>query len=182
MLDCCANARFARTIDGEIVKKTIESNYYGTLEASRDLLPLIKPGGRLVNVSSIASSLSRYSPSLRQSFLSASTIPEITSLMEAFKSAVAAGTEKQDGWPSSAYMVSKAGVTGMTRLLAREEEQSGGKRLINSCCPGWVDTDMTKGRGAKTVDQGAKTPVLLALGDIGGKAGGFWQEERETEW
>ena len=102
--------------------------------------------------------------------------------MEAFKSAVAAGTEKQDGWPSSGYMVSKAGVTGMTRILAREEEQSGGKRLINSCCPGWVDTDMTKGRGAKTVDLGAKTPVLLALGDIGGKAGGFWQEERETEW
>ena len=102
--------------------------------------------------------------------------------MEAFKSAVAAATEKDDGWPSSAYMVSKAGMTGMTGILAREEQERGGKRLINSCCPGWVETDMTKGRGSKSVDEGAKTPVLLALGDIGGKAGGFWQGEREIEW
>ncbi|MCJ1332767.1 hypothetical protein MMC10_009461 [Thelotrema lepadinum] len=168
--------------NSDIVKKTLECNYYGTLESCQSLLPLLKPGGRLVNVSSIASSLSRYSPSLRQAFLSASTVPEITSLMEAFKSAVAAATEKDDGWPSSAYMVSKAGMTGMTGILAREEQERGGKRLINSCCPGWVETDMTKGRGSKSVDEGAKTPVLLALGDIGGKAGGFWQGEREIEW
>lgn len=130
----------------------------------------------------MAGSLSRYSPSLRQAFLSAKTVPEITSLMEAFKASVAAGTEKEDGWPSAAYMVSKAGVTGSTKALAAEEEARGGKRLINACCPGWVVTDMTKGRGAKTVDQGAQTPVLLGLGDIGGKTGGFWQEEREVEW
>ena len=40
----------------------------------------------------------------------------------------------------------------------------GGSVLVNACCPGYVNTDMTKGNGAKTVDQGAKTPVMLALG------------------
>ena len=102
--------------------------------------------------------------------------------MEAFKHSVSAGTEKQDGWPSSAYMVSKAGVTGFTKVMAQEEVNRGGRRLINACCPGWVETDMTKGRGNKSPDEGAKTPVLLGLGDIGGSSGGFWQGGREIEW
>ncbi|CAJ2503308.1 Uu.00g107020.m01.CDS01 [Anthostomella pinea] len=54
--------------------------------------------------------------------------------------------------------------------------------LVNACCPGWVKTDMTRGGGAKTPDQGAQTPVMLALHDIGGKTGGFWQNEKEIEW
>ena len=41
---------------------------------------------------------------------------------------------------------------------------------------------MTKGRGRKTIDQGAKTPVMLALEDIGGKTGDFWLGEEVTEW
>jgi carbonyl reductase 1 len=35
---------------------------------------------------------------------------------------------------------------------------------------------------AKTPDQGAQTPVLLAIGDIGGKTGLFWGEEHEIEF
>ncbi len=41
---------------------------------------------------------------------------------------------------------------------------------------------MTKGRGVKTIDEGAKTPVLLALGDIGESVGEFWQNEKIFEW
>jgi carbonyl reductase 1 len=41
---------------------------------------------------------------------------------------------------------------------------------------------MTRGGGVKTVDEGAKTPVLLALGDISGKTGKFWQDEKEIAW
>ncbi len=37
---------------------------------------------------------------------------------------------------------------------------------------------MTKGRGFKTPDRGAQTPVMLALEDIGGKSGLFWRDER----
>jgi carbonyl reductase 1 len=46
----------------------------------------------------------------------------------------------------------------------------------------YVNTDMTKGRGTKTTDQGAKTPVMLALKDIGGRTGEFWQSEKVIEW
>ena len=102
--------------------------------------------------------------------------------MEDFKSAVDAGKEKEQGWPSAAYAVSKAGTIGMTRALAKEEKEADGTRLINSCCPGWVVTDMTKSRGTKNPDQGAKTPVMLALEDFGGQAGEFWRDERMLEW
>jgi hypothetical protein len=37
---------------------------------------------------------------------------------------------------------------------------------------------MTRGRGTKTPDEGAMTPVMLAVGDIGGKTGEFWQNEK----
>ena len=166
-----------------VVEQTLHSNYYGTLLATQSLLPLIRPGGRLVNVSSMAGHLStKYSSSIRSAFETSKTVDDVTKLMEAFTSAVREGKEKEKGWPSAAYAVSKSGITGMTRAVARQHRQEGGKVLVNSCCPGFVSTDMTKGRGAKTVDEGAQTPVLLALGEIGGTAGEFWQNEKVIEW
>jgi carbonyl reductase 1 len=102
--------------------------------------------------------------------------------MEKFTRDVEAGKENAEGWPSAAYAVSKAGEIAFTKAIAKEEEKNGRGVLVNACCPGYVNTDMTKGNGTKTVDQGAKTPVLLALGDIEGKTGGFWQSERIIEW
>ena len=79
-------------------------------------------------------------------------------------------------------MICYLGIIGMTKVIAERERQQGNKTLINSCCPGYVVTDMTRGSGSKTPDEGAQTPVLLALGDIGGQTGLFWQHERPIEW
>jgi len=126
--------------------------------------------------------LNKYPETIRDEFLASKTVPDVTKLMESFIGAVEAGNEKSQGWPSAAYAVSKAGVIGMTRAVAAAEKAKGSKVLINSCCPGWVQTDMTKGKGSKTPDEGAKTPVMLALEDIGGRSGLFWQHERPIEW
>lgn len=130
----------------------------------------------------MAGTLNKYSDSIRSRFLAAQTVGDVTSLMESFKAAVKDGKEKEQGWPSAAYATSKAGVTGMTKAVARDARGKGSKTLINSCCPGWVKTDMTKGGGTKTVDEGAQTPVMLALSDIGGQTGLFWQSEKPIEW
>lgn len=130
----------------------------------------------------MAGKLNKYSDTIRSRFLNAESVEDITALMEDFKSAVKAGNEKEQGWPSAAYAVSKAGMTGMTKAFAKEEKMRGGQRLINACCPGWVDTDMTKHRGSKTPDEGAQTPVMLAIGEIGGFSGEFWQNEKVIEW
>ena len=169
--------------DINVVTQTLQCNYYGTLLATTSLLPLIRRGGRLVNVSSMSGHLnSKYSKELQVAFNSSQTVSDVTSLIEQFTHAVELGQEKEKGWPSAAYAVSKSGVTGMTRAIALEERRSGGGRLVNSCCPGYVDTDMTKHRGSKTVDEGAKTPVMLALGEINGVVGEFWQNEKVIEW
>jgi len=169
--------------DINVVNQTLQCNYYGTLTVTRSLLPLIRPGGRLVNVSSVVGHLnSKYSDSIRAAFANSKTVEDVTNLMESFTSAVKEGNEKQRGWPSAAYAVSKSGVTGMTRAIAVEHSMQGGTVLVNSCCPGFVNTDMTKHRGPKTVDQGAQTPVLLALGDIKDVHGEFWQHEKVIEW
>ena len=163
-------------LDINVVRQTLRCNYYGTLAATRALLPLLRPrNGRLVNVSSMSGHLSsKYSPEIRAAFATSESVDDVTRLMEAFTEAVERGVQNERGWPSAAYAVSKSGVTGMTRAVAREEKRiEGSKVLVNSCCPGYVSTDMTGNRGAKTVDEGAQTPVLLALGDIGGTSGEF---------
>jgi carbonyl reductase 1 len=128
--------------------------------------------------------LSSYSDSVRASFLKAADtdVASVSSVMESFATAVSEGREKEAGFPSAAYAVSKAGEIAMTKVIAMDETRKGGKRLINACCPGYVKTDMARGGGVKTVDEGAKTPVLLALGDISGKTGKFWQGEKEIAW
>lgn len=168
--------------DSSIVKKTLACNYYSTLEACHTFLPLLKPSGRIVNVASMAGSLSKYSDEVRNRFLNSKTEEDVSSIMRDFAAAVDAGKEKEAGFPSAAYAVSKAGLIGGTRALARQEQEKGSSILINACCPGYVNTDMSKGNGTKTPDQGAQTPVLLAIQDIQGQSGTFWQEEKKIQW
>lgn len=168
--------------DANIVKETLHTNYYNTLLACHTLLPALKPSGRIVNVASSSGALSKYSDAIRTRFLTAQSEADITSIMQDFAAAVAQGREKDAGFPSAAYATSKAGCIGGTKALARMEKQKGSGKLVNACCPGYVNTDMTKGNGTKTPDQGALTPVLLAIQDIGGKTGEFWRDERVVEW
>ena len=126
--------------------------------------------------------LNKYSPELTARFRGARQVEQVTELMEEFQSAVEEGDWSEKGWPASAYAVSKAGVTGVTRCMAEGVRGRGGRVLVNSCCPGYVATDMAKGRGRKSVEEGARTPVKLALGELGGVSGEFWECESVSQW
>jgi hypothetical protein len=58
------------------------------------------------------------------------------------------------------------------------------KKEINvfSCCPGYVATDMNNHRGDKTLEEGADTPVWLALHSPQGGSGKFWYERKVIEF
>ena len=124
--------------DANVVKTTLQTNYYGTLKATQDLLPLIRDGGRLVNVSSAGGKLNGYSDEIRRAFLNAAKtdVPSVTALVEKFQSAVNDGNEKAAGFKSAAYAVSKAGETAFTKVIAMEENKKGRGVLVNACCPG----------------------------------------------
>lgn len=126
--------------DANVVKTTLKTNYYGTLEATEQFLPIMRKGGRLVNVASTAGKLNRYSDEISQAFLQGAKtdVSAITKIMERFQSAVEQGKEKEAGFPSAAYAVSKAGEIGFTKAIASREQQKGSSVLISACCPGYV--------------------------------------------
>lgn len=81
------------------------------------------------------------------------------------------------GWPKSMYGVSKLFETSYTRILAEQLKSAG--VMVNACCPGYVDTDMTSHRGVKTLEEGADTPVWLALMLPGGPSGKLFAERKQ---
>ncbi|KAH7117050.1 carbonyl reductase [Dendryphion nanum] len=177
------NAAVALTgFDSKVVKTTLNCNYYSTMKACHAFFPLVKPGGRLVNVSSSSGKLKQYSPQIRARFLASKSEDDVTSILQDFSSAVDVGKEKEAGFPSAAYAVSKAGLIGATKAFALAKKEKGSSVLINSCCPGYVNTDMTRGNGTASPDEGAQTPVMLAIGDIQNQTGIFWRSEKHEEW
>lgn len=75
------------------------------------------------------------------------------------------------------YGVSKLFETSYTRILAEQLESAG--VMVNACCPGYVDTDMTSHKGVKTLEEGADTPVWLALMPSGGPSGKLFAERKQ---
>lgn len=85
------------------------------------------------------------------------------------------------GGGSPAYRMTKTALNAMTRILAAEEFRGTGV-LVNCCHPGWVRTDMG-GRGAsRSIDEGADTPVWLALLPGDGPTGGYFQDRKPVPW
>lgn len=73
------------------------------------------------------------------------------------------GTTEEKGFAQTAYGMSKVGVTLMTQIQQREFDKADQNILINSCCPGYVATDMSSYKGPLHVDDGADTPSYLGL-------------------
>ncbi|KAJ8004179.1 hypothetical protein DPEC_G00156090 [Dallia pectoralis] len=121
---------------GTQAEVTLKTNFFATRDICDEFLPIIKSGGRVVNVSSMMGSiaLNRCSPELQARFRSSDiTQEELVGLME--------------------------------RIYARKlrQERPADRILLNACCPGWVRTDMAGPNATKSPDEGAITPVYLAL-------------------
>jgi NAD(P)-dependent dehydrogenase (short-subunit alcohol dehydrogenase family) len=84
------------------------------------------------------------------------------------------------GGGSPGYRVSKTALNALTRILASELRGSG--ILVNSVCPGWVQTDMGGSRAPRPVEEGADTPVWAATLPKGGPTGGFFRDRRPIPW
>jgi NAD(P)-dependent dehydrogenase (short-subunit alcohol dehydrogenase family) len=124
--------------------------------------------GRVVNVSSLQGlkALENCSEELQEKFrCNTLTEGDLVDLMKKFVEDTKNEVHEREGWPNSAYGVSKLGVTVLSRILAQrlDEKRKGDRVLLNACCPGWVKTDTARGHGSRTVEEGAETPVYLAL-------------------
>lgn len=160
----------------ELAAQTIDVNYRGTKTMCEAFLSQGRmaknKGSRIVNISSTACQLSNYTPLVQDQFRAVKSTSDIDKLADTYLSAVQGGGSAQQnaGWGSGphSYQVSKALINALTVVLANQNPDV----MVNCCCPGWVDTDMGHqvGKPPKTLEEGARIPVRLAIGELG-KAG-----------
>jgi NAD(P)-dependent dehydrogenase (short-subunit alcohol dehydrogenase family) len=169
--------------DAGVAQRTLDVNFFGAMHVTDALLPAMRAGGRVVMVSSGMGQLSGLGRELRARFEDpALTRARLLDLAQSFVRDVAEGVHGRRGWPSNAYSVSKMAMNALVRVYAKELEGDPRGILVNSANPGWVRTRMG-GRGApRSVEQGARTPVYLAMLPEGGPTGGFFSDERPSPW
>lgn len=172
----------------EQAEVTMATNYTATVNTCAILFPILRSHARVANVSSMVSqwSLAKCSPAKKAQVLAANTVSAVDSLMEEFVNAAKAGDVKSSGWPESAYGMSKVGLTAVSLVQQADIDKDSSREdiVINACCPGYVDTDMTSHKGTKTIDQGAETPTYLALLPPNEKTirGKFVKEKEVSAW
>ena len=169
---------------------TINTNFTGVVSMCRAFLPLVRPHGRIVNVSSAIGHISILKTSLQEKFQDPNlTEAQLTDLMDQFVKNVADGSYTEKGWPDkipgfdTAYTLSKVAVTTFTRVLGREIKKLNKEDVIvNACCPGWCKTDMTDSNAPGTPDDGAEMVAYLAFLPPGSPSGEFWMKKKVAPW
>lgn len=136
------------------VRAIFETNVFGVIAVTQAMLPLLReaPAARIVNVSSEVGSLSRQ-----------------TDASNPFRSIKSVG-----------YSPSKTALNAVTVAFANELETT--RIKVNAACPGFTATDLNRFQGTRSVEQGARAPVRLALLDASGPSGTFSNEEGPLPW
>jgi len=90
------------------------------------------------------------------------------------------GALEDMGGGSPGYRVSETALNALTRILSSELRGSG--ILVNSVCPGWVQTDMGGSSASRLVEEGADGLVWAATLPNNGPTGGFFRDRRPIAW
>lgn len=138
----------------DIVRRTFETNFFGTVAVTQALLPLVKKSsaGRIVNVSSGLGSIA----------LNADPNWDYAAV-------------KLIGYNSS-----KAALNLFTVLLAVELKDTGIK--VNAVNPGYTATDLNGNSGHQSIEEGAAETVRMAQISDDGPTGGFTSTEGVEPW
>ena len=140
--------------DLDVVRRTFETNFFGTVAVTQALLPLVKKSsaGRIVNVSSGLGSIA----------LNADPNWDYAAV-------------KLIG-----YNGSKAALNMFTVLLAAELKDTGIK--VNAVNPGYTATDLNGNSGHQSIEEGAAETVRMAQISDDGPTGGFTSTEGVEPW
>jgi NAD(P)-dependent dehydrogenase (short-subunit alcohol dehydrogenase family) len=139
-------------VTADVMRKTFETNVFGTVRVIHAFLPLLRRSAApvVVNVSSGLASLTRV------------TTPD----------------DPAYAYPGVAYPASKAAVNMITVQYAKAFP---GMR-INSVEPGYTATDLNGHRGTQTVEEGAEIIVRMAELDGSGPTGTFVSADGTVPW
>ncbi len=135
------------------VAKTVETNFYGPLRVTLGMLPLLRDGATITNVTSGLGALANLDRA-HQHLLSDPRLSR-EGLVAAMADFVAHDGE---GWGTDAYGVAKAALNALTRILATELADR--DIVVNSTCPGWVRTDMGGRNAPRSIEEGAASVLF----------------------
>jgi NAD(P)-dependent dehydrogenase (short-subunit alcohol dehydrogenase family) len=144
----------ASTVTSEALKRTFDINFFGTVEFTQPLLPLLRgaESARIINVSSGLGSLGLNS--------------DPTSPFYPVK--------------PLGYNASKAALNMFTVDLAWELRDT--KIKVNSICPGFTATDLNGNSGTQTIEEGAEAIVRFAQQPDDSPTGGFFHKDGSYPW
>lgn len=140
------------TVSEEVLRKTFDTNFFGSFVVTQIMLPLIRKSdaGRIVSLSSSVGSLEWQSQPI-------------------------------EGAPiNPAYAASKNGVNALTVMFARELADTGIK--VNAADPGWTATDLNGFNAPRSVEEGAQIVVKLATLPADGPSGQLISESGKVAW
>jgi NAD(P)-dependent dehydrogenase (short-subunit alcohol dehydrogenase family) len=152
-----ATSESGEAVDGGLFRETFETNLFGAVNVTEELLPLLRESnaGRIVNVSTTMGSLTDQSNPRSPYF----------------------------GTVVPAYQASKAALNSVTISLAKLLTDTTIK--VNAVCPGFVQTDLTpvnREQAPLTAADAAHVAVRYALLDDDGPSGGFFDQEAAVAW
>ncbi|WP_433207861.1 SDR family NAD(P)-dependent oxidoreductase [Nocardia sp. CA-107356] len=142
----------AADLTADVMRKTFDTNVFGTVRVLHAFLPLLQRSTApvVVNVSSGLASLT---------------------------SVATSGTPAY-AYPGVAYPASKTVVNMLTVQYAKAFPNM----RINAVEPGFTKTDLNANTGVQTVEQGAEIIVRMALVGPDGPTGGYFDAEGALPW
>jgi NAD(P)-dependent dehydrogenase (short-subunit alcohol dehydrogenase family) len=136
------------------IRAIYETNVFGVIAVTQAMLPLLRKAksARIVNVSSGVGSLTR---------------------------TLGPGGEHLRALYGM-YSASKTALNAVTVGLALDLAPEGIK--VNAACPGYTKTALNNFMGTRTVEEGAREPVRLALLDDSGPTAGYSNDDGPLPW
>jgi NAD(P)-dependent dehydrogenase (short-subunit alcohol dehydrogenase family) len=177
-------------LGGETMARVLEVNTRGPKRVVDAFLPLIRPEGRIVMVSSASGPM--FVSGCREDRRRQLTDPRVTwedveaVMKECLALEEAGGDFAEAGFGGgNAYGLSKACLNAYTIALARQHP----KMTINACTPGYIATDLTLPRaegtdpaslGMKPPEEGTRASLHLLFGEPGGSGWYFGSDAQRS--
>lgn len=112
-------------------EQTVKVNFFSLVKFTEAMLPLVKNGGKILNITSSSGHLSRIPSQDWRAWFNADELSweELERLMLNYVEAVRLGIDDEEGWSDSPYVMSKVGVNAYTFMLHRKLANRG-KRIM----------------------------------------------------
>ncbi|KAJ1880152.1 hypothetical protein H4R99_006193 [Coemansia sp. RSA 1722] len=181
------NGQVVRKCNVETAYKSVQMNYFSAVNVTSLMVPRMREGGRVVFMVTALAQLGIFSGDLPKVLVSDELSLQGLHIIEnGFVSSVGKGTFSSYGFPPMPFAVAKAGLIAYARMMARICSNDPRQLVFAAVCPGYVRTDMTGPYAPLTPDQGAETPVYVALTDdikrLKRHNGGLWKHLRPMKW